>query len=181
MRVKMSATSHLDLLPRWGSPLSAASGSCEAVQAKDVPVTGDGTPLSWGRIKIFASLSLSPFRIIRATMKSARSLLVRPHWTTGEYVRVTPESAGWEHLHFAARRLRAGETWHSATGELEYGFMILGGVCSIESSRGSWPQIGRRADVFHGMPHALYLPAHTEFSVTAHTDNFDLAYGSCRS
>lgn len=95
-------------------------------------------------------------------------------------MKVTPASAGWEHLHFGARRLRQGETWTSATGELEYGLVILGGVCSIESSRGTWKKIGRRPDVFHGMPYALYLPPQTAFTVTARTDELDLAYGACR-
>ena len=32
-------------------------------------------------------------------------LLVHPKSQTGEYVRVTPETAGWEHLSFTARTL----------------------------------------------------------------------------
>ncbi len=67
-----------------------------------------------------------------------------------------------------------------ATGDLEYGLVILGGVCSVESSRGTWLQMGRRPDVFHGLPYALYLPVQTQFTVTAETDDFDLAYGACR-
>lgn len=108
-------------------------------------------------------------------------LLIRPQTSTGEYVRVTPETAGWEHLHFGARRLRKGETWHFSTGDLEFGLVILGGVCKIESSRGRWEKIGRRPNVFQGMPYALYLPAGTTFSVTSLTAEFDLAYGACRS
>src|SRR5262245_28615238 len=87
-------------------------------------------------------------------------LLIRPKATAGEYLRVTPQTAEWEHLHFSARRLRQGETWEGNTGEFEYGFVILGGVCSAKSSSGSWDKIGRRPDVFHGMPYALYLPRH---------------------
>ena len=47
---------------------------------------------------------------------------------------------------------------------------MLGGRCSISSSRGDWTGIGRRANVFAGMPHALYLPIATNFTVTADTD-----------
>lgn len=57
--------------------------------------------------------------------------------------------------------------------------MILGGVCSVKSTRGVWPKVGRRPDVFHGMPHAFYLPPNTDFTILARTDPVDLAYGAC--
>lgn len=93
---------------------------------------------------------------------------------------VTPPDAGWEHLHFAARRLVPGERWTQTTGPHEYGLVILGGLCSVASSRGAWKTIGRRLDVFQGMPYALYLPCDTEFTLTAMTD-CEVAYGWCRS
>jgi 5-deoxy-glucuronate isomerase len=108
-------------------------------------------------------------------------LLIHPKSQTGEYVRVTPETAGWEHLSFAARMLSRGETWRGNTGQCEYGLVVLGGSCSIESSRGVWPKIGRRPDVFHGIPYALYLPRETEFTVTALGAGVDIACGWCRS
>ncbi len=115
------------------------------------------------------------------TQREKSPLLVRPDTSRNEYVRVTPELAGWEHLHFAARRLSRGQTWQGDTGDHEYGLVTLGGVCAIESSRGTWRTVGRRPDVFHGMPYALYLPRRTEFSVTALSDELDLGYGWCRS
>jgi 5-deoxy-glucuronate isomerase len=112
---------------------------------------------------------------------AASQLLVHPNLTSGEYVRVTPETAGWEYLSFAARTLSRGENWQGNTGPCEYGFVVLGGNCSVESSRGSWPKIGRRPDVFRGMPYALYLPRETEFTVTALDEGVDIACGWCRS
>jgi 5-deoxy-glucuronate isomerase len=109
------------------------------------------------------------------------SLVVSPRRGMAEYVRVTPETAGWEHLHFAARRMSVGQTWTAKTGDLEFGIVILGGTCSVESSRGVWNQIGRRPDVFHGMPYALYLPAETEFTLTANSELVDVAYGACKA
>jgi 5-deoxy-glucuronate isomerase len=109
------------------------------------------------------------------------ALLVRPRSTGGEYHHVTPESAGWEHLHFSARRMKRGEEWRADTGDFEYGLVILGGTCSVRSSRGEWEKIGRRPNVFTGMPYALYLPARTTFSVTASSVELDLACGCCRS
>jgi len=108
-------------------------------------------------------------------------LLIRPQSGKGEYIRVTPESAGWEHLHFTARCMNRGEQWQGNTGEFEYGLVILGGVGSVQSSRGNWDKIGRRPDVFSGMPYALYLPARTTFTITAASDELDLACGWCRS
>jgi 5-deoxy-glucuronate isomerase len=94
-------------------------------------------------------------------------------------MRVTPAIAGWELLHFAARRLSRGEGWASATGDNELVLVILGGICTIVSSRGEWTGVGLRPNVFSGMPYTLYLPRHTEFTVEALSDQLDFAYGWC--
>ncbi|HEX6387338.1 MAG TPA: 5-deoxy-glucuronate isomerase [Anaerolineae bacterium] len=106
-------------------------------------------------------------------------LLVRAAAGSGEYVRVTPKTAGWELLHFAARRMAEGETWSYETGENECALVILGGICSVRSPRGEWREIGRRPDVFSGMPYTLYLPRRTAFTVQAVSDDLDIAYGWC--
>jgi 5-deoxy-glucuronate isomerase len=108
-------------------------------------------------------------------------LLVHPVAEVGEYVRVTPRQAGagWEWLHFAARQMAQGERWQQETGEAEYALVILGGVCSIKSSRGEWQRIGRRPHVFAGMPYALYLPRHTAYTVEAISETLDIACGWC--
>ena len=112
-------------------------------------------------------------------MASLPTLLIHPDTHLDEYVRVTPERAGWELLHFAARRMRVGQRWEHATGESEFALVILGGAGSVRSNRGEWIEIGRRPNVFSGMPYALYLPRRTDFTLTAHTDDFDVAYGWC--
>ncbi|HEY5572670.1 MAG TPA: 5-deoxy-glucuronate isomerase [Anaerolineales bacterium] len=106
-------------------------------------------------------------------------LLISPDLNAAEYVRVTPRAAGWELLHFAARRMSEGERWRHQTGDNELALVILGGVCSVRSSRGKWERIGRRPNVFAGMPYALYLPRHTDFSVEALSEELDIAYGWC--
>jgi 5-deoxy-glucuronate isomerase len=105
------------------------------------------------------------------------SLHILPRGETGEYIRVTPESARWEHLGFAARSMKRGEEWEGESGEFEYGFVILAGFCSVHSSRGNWPVVGRRPDVFSGMPYGLYLPPKTSFRIKAESEQIDLAYG----
>ena len=108
-------------------------------------------------------------------------LLVRPTAGSGEYTKVTPKEADWELLHFAARRMSAGEQWEFDTGENEFGIVVLGGTCSAETSRGAWNPIGRRTNVFDGMPYTLYLPRRTQVKIEAIGDGLDLGYGWCET
>jgi 5-deoxy-glucuronate isomerase len=108
-------------------------------------------------------------------------LLVRPAAGSGEYTKVTPKEADWEFLHFAARRMSAGEQWEFDTGENEFGIVVLGGTCSAKTSRETWDPIGRRANVFDGMPYTLYLPRRTQVNIEAIGDGLDLGYGWCET
>ena len=108
-------------------------------------------------------------------------LLVHPQQETKEYIRITPETAGWNFLNFAARKLRQGDAWQHDTGENELALVVLGGACAVHSNRGMWQRIGRRPDVFSGMPYCLYLPRLTEFKVEALTEELDFAYGWCQT
>jgi 5-deoxy-glucuronate isomerase len=101
------------------------------------------------------------------------SLLIKPIPSvaeSGETMLVTPESTGFEFLTMSIRKLSGGEKFSSDTAESELGLVILGGRCSIESTAGSWSDLGSRAHVFDGLPTALYLPIKTEFTVVAETD-----------
>jgi len=99
---------------------------------------------------------------------------------SGETMRLIRESAGFDYLSFRARRLVRGESFSDETGDNEMGLVVLGGRCSVESSAGSWSNIGGRAHVFSGMPYALYLPIDTAFTVRADSD-CDLAFCFCRA
>ncbi len=85
-------------------------------------------------------------------------------------VEVTPGAVGWDTINFQSRRLAQRRTWAFATGDNELALVVLGGQLSVESNRGSWQGLGSRANVFAGLPTALYLPHETAFSVTAVTD-----------
>ncbi|MEZ4558833.1 MAG: 5-deoxy-glucuronate isomerase [Caldilineaceae bacterium] len=101
---------------------------------------------------------------------TAENILVHPGtWSDdpGLVLAVTPEDAGWDYISFQVRRLDAGESWSFASGENELAIVNLTGVYSVTSNRGEWRGIGGRASVFTGAGHALYLPRHTEFTVTA--------------
>ncbi|MGH9836766.1 MAG: 5-deoxy-glucuronate isomerase [Blastocatellia bacterium] len=113
----------------------------------------------------------------------SRELLIRPEKPNGAFgdtTVVTPEAVGFEYLTFRSRRMARGDVYLGHTGENELGLVILGGTCSIKSSAGEWAKLGSRADVFSGMPTALYLPLQTEFTVTAESD-CEIACCYCRA
>ncbi len=116
---------------------------------------------------------------------TAETLLIRPiplqsaqNQTDPDLiVSVTPQLAGWEYISFQARRLKSGTQWTFATGENELALVNLSGKYSVESNRGSWQGIGGRRNVFEGAAHALYLPRHTDFTVSAQeTGEFAVAW-----
>ena len=94
---------------------------------------------------------------------------------TGVVNRVTPEEARWTDLGVELQRLARGQSWQLETGEREAVVVLLGGVASARSNRGEWPRIGRRPDVFSGMPYALYLPRRTSLTLRAESDILELA------
>ncbi|MDR1747098.1 MAG: 5-deoxy-glucuronate isomerase [Tannerella sp.] len=91
------------------------------------------------------------------------------------YQRFTAKEAGWEYLNFLARKMKRGETWSENTGGYEYCIVLMGGNFSVKSNRGEWETVNGRKDVFSGLPHALYLPADTQFTLTADSDTLDIA------
>ncbi|MBV6449885.1 MAG: 5-deoxy-glucuronate isomerase [Anaerolineales bacterium] len=107
------------------------------------------------------------------------SLLITPDFSQPAYIEITPRSAQWEHLSFAARQLNRGKTWDFETQENELALVVLGGVCEITSNVGKWTDVGRRPNVFNGMPYTLYLPPRTRFTVEAKSEQLDIAYGWC--
>ena len=85
------------------------------------------------------------------------------------------ENFGFEFLSFAARKLAQGQHYSAETGATELAIVVLGGVCSVKSSKGEWLRFGGRKNVFDGYPYTLYLPIGTSFTVTADTA-CDLAF-----
>lgn len=103
---------------------------------------------------------------------TADNLLVRPGKSSDPdaIVEVLPEAAGWEFIHFQARKLSAGETWKRETGAYELAIVVLSGTIGVSSDKGDWNALGERANVFQGPPTAVYLPIATHFEITAETD-----------
>ena len=93
------------------------------------------------------------------------TLLVRP-----EVFRNRTENFGYEYLSFESRKMTPGTEYTGETASSELAIVVLGGICTVNSSRGEWKSIGGRATVFDGLPYTLYLPVHTTFTFTAVTD-----------
>ncbi len=106
-------------------------------------------------------------------------LLVSSKPNQQEIIHLTPQEAGWDYLHFSVRRMQSGQTWEFDTAENELALVVLSGVGTVQSSRGSFPHLGRRPDVFSGMPYSLYLPWRTRFTVQAVSKELEIAYAWC--
>jgi 5-deoxy-glucuronate isomerase len=114
-------------------------------------------------------------------MVTSDHLLIRPKALEdgfGEMISFAPHDVGWEDLGFRALRLRAGAAFSGRTGDTEVAIVVLGGICSIDSSAGTWNNIGRRRNVFDGLAWTLYLPIGVTWTVAAATD-LDIAICSC--
>jgi len=98
------------------------------------------------------------------------SLLVKARRAGRDIVRVTPQSAGWRYVGFAAHRLGDGEALAIDQPRDELCIVVLGGIVSVGQRDGeSWPRIGARRDVFDDeAPYAVYLPAGRDVAITAH-------------
>lgn len=93
------------------------------------------------------------------------------------YQGITPEEAGWQHLHMEVRKLAQAQTWAGNTGPYEYAFVLLSGNFSVTTDKGSWHTQHGRTSVFAGIAHTLYLPRHTEFCLVAQSQVLDIAAG----
>ena len=106
-------------------------------------------------------------------------LLVSPNLNQEEIIQLSPQDAGWDYLHVSVRRMPGGQTWQFDTAENELAMVVLGGVCAVESNRGSFFPVGRRSDVFNGMPYSVYLPRRTRFTVHAASPELEIACAWC--
>jgi 5-deoxy-glucuronate isomerase len=87
----------------------------------------------------------------------------------GLLMSVTPQSARWEFISFAVRRLATGDEWTGSTAGQERCLVLLSGQFSVTWSSGGATAavIGPRTSVFSSYPHAVYLPPGVCFAVRA--------------
>jgi len=112
---------------------------------------------------------------------NARNLIIHPYTSPDPevIVEVDPARAGWEYIHFQSRRMDAGGSWSFSPGEYETALVVLSGTLSATTNRGQWEGIGKRPDVFAGLPEALYLPRNSNLTVSAKTEcQFAIAWAA---
>ena len=88
---------------------------------------------------------------------------------SGELLHLSRHRAGWDWMSFSVRRMAVGEVWKNHSDLEERAVVLLGGRCALDWGRGS-TRIGERANVFGGLPYALYLPAGSVAQLEAETD-----------
>jgi 5-deoxy-glucuronate isomerase len=99
------------------------------------------------------------------------SLLVKANREGAEIVRVTPQSAGWNYVGFAAYRLAPDEEIApKANATDEICIVILSGTVSVKTEGQTWRELSGRSSVFEQRaPYAVYLPRGHGVTVRAHT------------
>ncbi|MCI3922940.1 5-deoxy-glucuronate isomerase [Paenibacillus sp. TRM 82003] len=106
-------------------------------------------------------------------MTTKSTLIITPETNPSEegtVLRITPESAGWTYVGFEVVQLSEGQSLSRETGSNEVCLVLLSGVADIASSEAEWRAIGRRMNVFEGIPpYSVYVPSGDRFEVRANT------------
>src|SRR5689334_5642007 len=85
-------------------------------------------------------------------------------------VEVTPASAGWHYVGFAAYRLAIGDEVAFDPGGREACVVVLTGIVSVTAGATRFDGIGERMSVFEDKsPYAVYVPTPCPLRVTATT------------
>jgi len=86
----------------------------------------------------------------------------------GNLLQLPREAAGWQWMSFFVHRLSAGQSWQVRFDGEEAAIVLLGGKCVVDFGAGE-QQIGKRANVFDGLPYVIYLPAGSNIRLRAET------------
>jgi 5-deoxy-glucuronate isomerase len=93
---------------------------------------------------------------------------VVPEGRSGELLRFSRESVQWEWMSMTVRRLQVGESFSTKTEGEEAAFVFLGGSGVANWGAGA-QSVGKRKNVFDGLPYCLYLPTGNSLQFTAET------------
>ncbi len=97
-------------------------------------------------------------------------LIVKGRREGRDIVAVTPLSAGWKFVGFAAHRLQPGEHLEVQMPGREVCIVVLAGKVTVTAGEKTWRGIGERASVFaDGAPYAVYAPAGLRVAIAADT------------
>jgi 5-deoxy-glucuronate isomerase len=99
-------------------------------------------------------------------------LLVKPDPSApnGRVIHVTPRSAGWSYVGFDLYRLGAGASVTGGEAGREVCLVVISGKASVVVGGVNLGTIGDRISRFAGKPWSVYVPAGTDWGLTAQTD-----------
>ena len=97
-------------------------------------------------------------------------LLVKPNGREGLVTAITPQSAGWSYVGFELRKLKPGQTASGGTADREVCLVWVSGKGKAAAGNKDFGGLGERMSPFDGTPAALYVPAGSDWEVTAETD-----------
>ncbi len=84
--------------------------------------------------------------------------------------RITPQTAGWEHVGFELWRLAPGQSVAQPADDRERCLVLIAGRAEVRSGAHCWRAIGSRESPFDDRsPTAVYLPAGHGFEASAET------------
>jgi hypothetical protein len=99
------------------------------------------------------------------------SLLVKAQREGQTIARVTPETAAWRYVGFAAYRMGTDEVVHVFEPAREVCIVVLAGAVDVETADHKWSSLGSRDSVFEdAAPYAVYLPPGVRTTVRALRD-----------
>jgi 5-deoxy-glucuronate isomerase len=96
-------------------------------------------------------------------------LLLKRSGKSGRVQHITPQSAGWTYVGFDLYRLAPGEGVTAATENREVCLVFVTGKGTVTAGGRNLGEIGERMSPFAGKPHSIYVPAGSDWSVTATT------------
>jgi len=91
-----------------------------------------------------------------------------PDDKSGEILGFSREDVHWQWMSMKVRRLAPGESYSATTNGEEAAFVILGGRCVADWGAGPH-SIGKRKNVFDGLPYCVYLPTENAIKFTGET------------
>jgi 5-deoxy-glucuronate isomerase len=94
----------------------------------------------------------------------------KPNARDGRITHVTPLIAAWKYVGFDVWKLADGQSAGEKTDGREAGIVFLSGKGTVEAGGESLGTIGDRASPFDGKPWAVYVPAKSDWKVTAAGD-----------
>lgn len=84
--------------------------------------------------------------------------------------RVTPESAGWDHVGFDLYRLEPGQRLATTTGAREVCLVLVGGMAKVRAGSRDFGEIGERMGPFEDKkPYSVYVPTKSDYAIEATT------------